>query len=88
MKMANNLKELQEKYEDLQGLAKYYQNQAEYYHEKAIQWHKQAERDDAEQSRLIGLMNKIYVLTDYGCEDTVDSLTKKLDQIRKLTKKA
>lgn len=88
MKMANNLKELQEKYEDLQGLAKYYQNQAEYYHEKAIQWKKQSERDDAEQSRLIGLMNKIYVLTDYDCEDTVDSLTNKLIQIRELTKEA
>lgn len=86
--MANNLKELQEKYEDLQDLAKYYQNQAEYYHEKAIQWKKQSERDDAEQSRLIGLMNKIYVLTDYGCEDTADSLTNKLIQIRELTKEA
>ena len=73
---------------ELQDLAKYYQNQANYYHEKATKWHKQAERDDAEQSRLIGLMNKIYVLTDYGCEDTVDSLTNKLVQIRELTKEA
>ena len=79
--MTDDIKEVQE-------LAKYYQNYAEYYHEKATKWHKQADQDDAEQSRLIGLMNKIYVLTDYGHEDTVDSLTNKLIQIRELTKEA
>ena len=54
---------------ELQDLAKYYQNQANYYHEKATKWHKQADQDDAEQSRLIGLMNKIYVLTDSNPRD-------------------
>lgn len=72
---------------ELQDLAKYYQNQAEYYHEKAIQWKKQSERDDAEQSRLIDLMNQIYVLTGHDPEEKADDLAEKLDQIRKLTKK-
>ena len=73
---------------ELQDLAKCYQNQANYYHEKAAKWHKQADQDEAERERLIYLMNQIYVLTGHESKDTVDDLAEKLDQIRKLTKKA
>ena len=73
---------------ELQDLAKYYQNQANYYHEKATKWHKQADQDEAERERLIDLMNQIYVLTGRDPEEKADDLAEKLDQIRKLTKKA
>ena len=48
---------------ELQDLTKYYQNQANYYHEKATKWHKQADQDEAEQERLIDLMDQIRKLT-------------------------
>ena len=73
---------------ELQDLAKYYQNQANYYHEKATKWHKQADQDEAERERLIDLMDQIYVLTGHESNYTVDDLAGKMDQIRKLTKKA
>ena len=79
--MTDDIKEVQE-------LAKYYQNYAEYYHEKATRWHKQSDEDEAEQERLIDLMNQIYVLTGHDPEEKADDLAEKLDQIRKLTKKA
>ncbi len=81
MKMTDDIKEVQE-------LAKYYQNYAEYYHEKATRWHKQSDEDEAERERLIDLMNQIYVLTGHDPEEKADDLAEKLDQIRKLTKKA
>ena len=79
--MTDDIKEVQE-------LAKYYQNYAEYYHEKATRWHKQSDEDEAERERLIDLMNQIYVLTGHDPEEKADDLAEKLDQIRKLTKKA
>lgn len=79
--MNDDIKELQE-------LAKYYQNCAEYYHEKATRWRKQSDEDEAERERLIDLMNQIYVLTGHDPEEKADDLAEKLDQIRKLTKKA
>ncbi|WEB33791.1 hypothetical protein [Lactobacillus crispatus] len=79
--MTDDIKEVQE-------LAKYYQNCAEYYHEKATRWHKQSDEDEAERERLIDLMNQIYVLTGHDPEEKADDLAEKLDQIRKLTKKA
>lgn len=79
--MTDDIKELQE-------LAKYYQNCAEYYHEKATRWHKHSDEDEAERERLIDLMNQIYVLTGHDPEEKADDLAEKLDQIRKLTKKA
>ena len=79
--MTDDIKEVQE-------LAKYYQNCAEYYHEKATWWHKQSDEDEVERERLIDLMNQIYVLTGHDPEEKADDLAEKLDQIRKLTKKA
>lgn len=43
---------------------------------------------EAERERLIDLMNQIYVLTGHDPEEKADDLAEKLDQIRKLTKKA
>ena len=55
---------------------------------KATRWHKQSDEDEAERERLIDLMNQIYVLTGHDPEEKADDLAEKLDQIRKLTKKA
>ena len=80
--------EMTDDIKELQDLAKYYQNQANYYNEKATKWHKQADQDEAERERLIDLMNQIYVLTGHDPEEKADDLAEKLDQIRKLTKRA
>ena len=86
--MTNNLKELQEKYEDLQGLARFYLNEANYYHEKATWWRKQSDEDEAEREKLVDIMCKIYELACHESKETIDDLAEKLDQIKELTKKA